>query len=90
VTDTRTPIEKLDDAVREYVRDCGETGHVTSWALAIETSELTADTRLMPLGFSTTLVLGPATSPSAAVGLLEVGSEYARTHAMPEDEDPDD
>jgi hypothetical protein len=88
--DDRTPFEKLDDAVREYVRECGDEGHVTAWALPIETMTLTADAALLPVGHATTFVMGPTTSPAHATGLLSAAKSYVLDHAMPQDYDPDE
>jgi hypothetical protein len=83
--DDRTPFEKLDDAVREYVRECGDEGHVTAWALPIETMTLTADAALLPVGHATTFVMGPTTSSAHAAGLLSAASTYVIGHATPHD-----
>jgi hypothetical protein len=85
-----SPLEKLDDAIRTYSEECGDDGVVSAWALSFETQQLSADERLLPLQHATAFVMGPSTSPAAAIGLLELGSAYVRDHAAPQDEDPDD
>lgn len=69
MTDEITPLEKLDDAVREYLDAIGDEGQLSGWVLATSTTIITAEEGVLPLAFASDFTMGPSTSPEAAVGL---------------------
>lgn len=67
-----TPLQRLDEAVREYVEAAGPEGDLAGWALAFQTQRIVPDENLIPLAFASDFTFGAGTSPEAALGMLEV------------------
>lgn len=67
-----TPIQKLEDAVTEYVAALGDEGYLSSWFLAFQTSTITSNPDLIPLAFSSDFTMGMSTSGETAIGLARV------------------
>lgn len=68
----KTPLEKLDDAVHEYIKattDEDPSRSVAGWALGIETTALVVSDGALPLADAQHYVFGPQTTVGQAIGL---------------------
>lgn len=70
---TITPLEKLDDAIREYVEDV-EGGNMSGWVLGYQTRRIQDDPGFLAVQFSSDMTFAPATSPETALGLARMTS----------------
>jgi hypothetical protein len=81
----RTPLEKLDDAVHEYIKETtGEdpSRSVAGWALGIETTALVFEENALPLADAQHYVFGPQTTISQAVGLGRFVANVLEQHIV--------
>lgn len=94
MTDDRTPLQRLDDAVHDFAAATGCEGTVGSWVLAYETSRVqAADDSALPLVYGSNYSIGPATSPATAVGLGRYVAAVVEQHLLDStalDEEDDD
>ncbi len=84
MVDIMTPLQKLDDAVHEFLRETeqlDEGAFVTGWAFGVARARVQSDMpQALPLAHGMTYALGPQTSIVQAAGLakyLDVVSEKA-------------
>ena len=68
----RTPLQKLDDAVHEFIEEVGDEGVPSGWVLTWQASKLTNIPDLIPLAFSSDFTMSAGTSPELAVGLSRI------------------
>jgi hypothetical protein len=79
----KTPLEKLDDAVHEFIAATTDEGNraVAGWALGIETSAINPDPELgVALMDAQHYVSGPQTTSAQAIGLAEFVASVYRTY----------
>jgi len=70
-----TPIERLDDAVAEFLKDIEEGGSLSGYALTWQTIQLSGDGENISIaGYHSDQTMGTMTSPELAVGLLELAT----------------
>lgn len=68
----QTPLQKLDDAVYEFIADLEDEGTPSGWVLIWQTSTLTNSPDLIPLVFSSDFTMSAGTSPELAIGLSRI------------------
>jgi hypothetical protein len=66
-----TPLERLDDAIREFVAAADE-GQLQGWTLAWQSVRLANEEGVLPLVFGSDFTMGPSTSPEMAMGLAQL------------------
>lgn len=67
-----TPLERLDDAIREYSKSLGLEGDLSAWVLGFQMTKITDDARFLPLTHAEGTALGASTSRATALGLLHL------------------
>lgn len=77
-----TPLEHLDEAVRAYVDATEGVGFVSGWVVAYETQTMTTEEGVLPIMTSFDYTMGAATSPTTAVGLLQVTLRVLQTELV--------
>ena len=80
-----TPLEKLDDAIHEYMRETAGSdwnGAVAGWALGIETTAIVNDPDSVPLADAQWYCSGPQTTSTQAIGLGRYVAEVYETHIV--------
>lgn len=84
-------IDRLDDAVRAFLLECGDEDTVSGWVIGYQTSRITADPRFLPLTTATDYTLSPSTTGETALGLLTLTkSRLERAMLSYDDVDDDD
>ncbi|QQO39342.1 hypothetical protein SEA_HITCHHIKER_56 [Microbacterium phage HitchHiker] len=81
----KTPLEKLDDALYEFVKETlgGEDAPALhGWTLAFETSRISTEENAFPLATSQHYSFGPSTTPSQALGLHRYGGSVLETYLV--------
>jgi hypothetical protein len=91
----RTPLERLDNAVEEFIRETGKTGSfVTGWALGVSTARVQAeDDTMLPMVTGAVYTLGPQTSIIQFAGLakyLDVVADKATWQQLSEADEDDE
>lgn len=72
MTDDRTPVQRLDDAVHEFSASVGDEGTIAGWALVYQAQMLTDEgPEIDPVQWDAGYSIAPGMSPFAVVGLLE-------------------
>lgn len=68
-----TPIERLDAAVAEFLKDIEETDPLSGYVLTWQTIQLNVDNENLSMtGHHSDQTMGTMTSPELAVGLLDL------------------
>lgn len=62
---------ELEEAVQTFVAS-QEGGDLSGWILSFQTSVITTNPDYMAVGYGNSFVVGEATSPVLAIGLLKV------------------
>ena len=85
----RTPLEKLDDAIHEYIEatseakgDTDSTRAVAGWVLGVETTALVQQDDALPLGDAQWYASGPQTTTTQAIGLARYVAGVYETHIV--------
>lgn len=83
-----TPIEALDQAIRDYIAAIAdeEPGELAAWVIAWSEQRLVLQDGIMPLQTSRDWMLGPATTIEAATGLIRYAQLDADNHLIGYDE----
>lgn len=96
MVDIITPLQKLDEAIHEFMEateQLGPGGFVTGWIIGVSKARVQAeDTDSLPLVTGATYVIGPQTSVVQASGLtryLDIVLERATWSSLNADEDDD-
>lgn len=72
MTDARTPLQRLDDAVHEFSASVGDEGTIAGWALVYQAQMLTDEgPEIDPVQWAAGYSIAPGMSPFAVVGLLD-------------------
>jgi hypothetical protein len=82
MTDDRTPLQRLDDAVHTFAAEIGNTGTVGAWVVAYELTRIVDEPGALPLQHSAGYAIGPAAGAAAAHGLAAGVAELARQHVV--------
>lgn len=80
-----TPLQKLDDAVHEYIRattEADENRAVAGWALGIETTAIVFEDGAIPLADAQHYVVGPQTTTAQAIGLARYVAGVNETYIV--------
>lgn len=70
----QTALQKLDDAIAEYVREVNEQT-LSGWVLAYQVSAFNADTSVFAVSTATDYSMAPSTHGETALGLLQLTSK---------------
>lgn len=94
MVDILTPLQKLDDAVHEFLRETeqlGDSAFVTGWAIAVDKARVQSnDDQSLPLVHGMTYVFGPQTSVVQLAGpsrYLDVVAERAMYASLNSNDD---
>lgn len=70
---SETPVQKLEAAIAEFVREgMKDEGILSGWVLGYQTTEITDDERLMPIGDHFDYTMGTGTTMPLGVGLARL------------------
>jgi len=75
MNDTRTPLQKLEDAFFEYLRDTdglNDGEFPTGWVLAWQKGIIQNDDRYLPFQTSSDFTASPSASEELILGLLQI------------------
>lgn len=67
-----TPLEKLDEAIREFAREVEDDGLVSGWVLGYQLSTIVDEPGVLPLRTRTTYSLSPSTTTETALGIHSI------------------
>lgn len=92
MSDQRTPLQKIDDAVNEYLAETSDHSPiVTGWTLGIATARIQPDNDdMLPMVTGMTYTLGPQTSIIQMAGLGRYLSIVAENEMLSNTHENDD
>jgi hypothetical protein len=70
-----TPLERLDEAVREFSAACDNEGIVAGWVIAYQLTAITQEEGVSPLLSRPDYTMSPSTTGELATGLLRLISK---------------
>jgi hypothetical protein len=82
-----TPLEKLDDAVHEYVASLRGDGALAAWVVTYQLTKIVDEPDCLPLASRTDYTISPSGNVEVAVGMLRLTSKLLERAVLDDGDD---